>query len=272
MDPILSGVAETLLIPLWARAKETKHPQPIIRDPKSVELLETLNYDFSKFQKDWATQLSIAIRTHLIDQQTLAFLQKYPQSTVINLGAGLDTRFSRLDNGQILWYELDQPEVIQLKHHFFQETERYRWMGQSVLDFSWLKKIAVPKSPVLIIAEGLFMYLSPPDVQQLIQQILSYFPQGEIIFEAIGPGAVGRSNWVPSVAKMQKPIPQFLWGLRNTQNLTLWDPRIQLFQEWHMFDLYPHRWKWIWWSTRFPRIKKWIGHRIVHVGFTSPKY
>lgn len=270
MNPLLSGVAETLLIPLWARAQETRHSEPLVNDPKSLELLETLSYDFSKFQKDWSAQVSIAIRTQIFDQKTQQFLQRYPHTTIINLGAGLDTRFMRLDNGKLFWFDLDQPEVIQLKRHFFQETERYRWIEQSVLDFSWLKKVSLPETPVLILAEGLFMYLSSQEVHDLFQQILSYFPQGEILFEAIGPGAVGRSHWVPSVAQMQKPIPQFRFGIQNVQDLTLWSPRIQILQESYMFDLHPHRWKWIWWATRLPRLKQWIGHRIIHLSFSPP--
>lgn len=47
----LSGVSETLLIPLWARAVETKHHQPIVKDEKAVEMMEHIDYDFRKFKK-----------------------------------------------------------------------------------------------------------------------------------------------------------------------------------------------------------------------------
>jgi O-methyltransferase involved in polyketide biosynthesis len=36
----------------------------------------------------------------------------HPEGLVVNLGAGLDTRFYRLDNGTITWIDIDLPEVV----------------------------------------------------------------------------------------------------------------------------------------------------------------
>ena len=101
----LKGVSKTLLIPLWARAIETKHPNPIIKDEKAVEIMENIEYDFSQFDERKMPQVSIAIRTELLDNATKVFIENHPQAVIINIGCGLDTRFSRLDNGKIHWYE-----------------------------------------------------------------------------------------------------------------------------------------------------------------------
>ena len=134
-EPVrLSGVSETLLIPLWARAVETRRTDAIIRDPIALEIFENLDYDFSRFDGAWMTQTGIAVRTKILDAGTEIFIRRHPRAVVINLGAGLSTRFSRLDNGSIHWVEVDLPDVIALRRLFFRETRRYRCVAGSVTD------------------------------------------------------------------------------------------------------------------------------------------
>ncbi|MGZ7134728.1 MAG: class I SAM-dependent methyltransferase [Methanobacterium sp.] len=141
MQQDLKGIPETSLIPLWARAVEAKQPHPIIIDEKAIEIMEQIDYDFSKFNNQEPTQISIAIRTEILDKATKDFIEKYPTAVIINLGCGLDTRFLRVDNDKIHWYDLDLPEPIQIRRHFFDETTRYKMIAKSVFDYSWIEDI-----------------------------------------------------------------------------------------------------------------------------------
>jgi O-methyltransferase involved in polyketide biosynthesis len=170
MKQNLEGVSETLLIPLWARAVETKNPHPIIKDEKAREMMTQIEYDFSKFDKEWPTQISVAVRTEILDNATRAFINKHPHAVVINLGCGLDTRFSRLDDGKIRWYDLDLPEPMHIRKQFFEETDRYKMIAKSVFDYSWIDDVRLDNS-VLIIAEGLLMYLNENEVKELINKV-----------------------------------------------------------------------------------------------------
>lgn len=118
MKQNLNGVSETLLVPLWARAVEAKHPDPIIKDVKAAEIMQEIEYDFAKLDGEWPTQISVVVRTELLDRATEAFINRHPDAVIINIGCGLDTRFSRLDNGKVQWYDLDLPEVINTRQHF----------------------------------------------------------------------------------------------------------------------------------------------------------
>ncbi|MDB5101470.1 MAG: tcmP, partial [Cyanobacteria bacterium RYN_339] len=111
----LEGVEETLLIPLWARAAETRRGDALIRDDRAVELVEQIDYDFKKLSWDWTTQVGVAIRTEILDDATRAFLAKHPDGLIINIAAGLDTRFYRLDNGQLHWVDVDLPNSMALR-------------------------------------------------------------------------------------------------------------------------------------------------------------
>jgi hypothetical protein len=80
----LTGVAETLMITLYARAIETQRPEPIVSDPKAVEIAEQLDYDFSKYQKGWASQLGCVIRVRAGDRMVQNFLETHPSAIIVN--------------------------------------------------------------------------------------------------------------------------------------------------------------------------------------------
>lgn len=127
MQQKLKGVPETLLIPLWARATETQSSIPIVKDYKAVEMMKNIDYDFSKFDNTWLSQIGVAVRTELLDNSTKTFIHKYPNAVIINIGCGLDTRFFRLDNDKIKWYDLDLPEPIRIRKHFLVKPKNIKW-------------------------------------------------------------------------------------------------------------------------------------------------
>ena len=98
-------IQETLLIPLLARAKELEQAEPIVTDPKSLEIIQKLDYDFEKFSTSNNSLVGSCLRGMIIDNWVSNFLQEHPQGTVIDIGAGLNTRFERLDNGKVRWFD-----------------------------------------------------------------------------------------------------------------------------------------------------------------------
>lgn len=170
MKQNLKGVSETLLIPLWARAVETRHSPPIIKDENAVEMMGNIEYDFSKFDGRKMPQVSIAIRTELLDKSTKTFMDRHPDANVINLGCGLDTRFSRLDNGKTHWYDLDLPESIHLRRQFFNETDRYKMIAE------------------------ILMYFTEQEVNELMDKMVTNFPDAEMLIETILPSLVKQAK------------------------------------------------------------------------------
>jgi methyltransferase (TIGR00027 family) len=261
----LEGGSETLLIPLWARAVETKRPDAIIRDPKALEIFESIDYDFSKFSEAWMNQTGIAVRTKLFDDAARAFIHRHPFAVFINLGAGLDSRFERLDNGKIFWYEVDLPEVIELRRHFFEETDRYRFIARSVTDFSWMHEILITHCPPLIIAEGLLMYLDECDVRTLFEKLVVHFPGSEMLFEMLSPLAVGMARYNRCISKLGGGKVEFKWSLRNSKELESWHCKIQFLDEWNVLDYFQYRWGWMMFVAPF--FMGMLGNRVVHLRF-----
>lgn len=238
MEQNLKGISETLLIPLWARAVETKRSDSIIKDDKAVEMMDRIEYDFSKFEGRRMPQVSIAIRTEILDNAVNTFTRKYPDAVIINLGCGLDTRFFRVDNGRIRWYDLDLAEPIRIRRHFFQETERYKMIERSVFDYSWIDEIDRDDKTVLIIVEGLLMYFKEEEVKSLINKLVDVFGPAEMFLEVTTPTVVERNK--KHDTNFQRYAP-FQWGIKSGKEIEKINPRIKLVAEWNYFDYHKDR-------------------------------
>jgi len=134
----LSGVAETLLIPLYVRAIESQRSDALLKDMKAVALVTQRDSDFSRIKQikmDEDDQVALILRNREFDRYARDFMARYPEAIVVHIGCGLDSRFERLDNGHVEWYDLDLPEVIELRRKFIgDEGERYHFLACSVFD------------------------------------------------------------------------------------------------------------------------------------------
>jgi O-methyltransferase involved in polyketide biosynthesis len=260
----LNGVPETMLIPLRARYLESKKENGIISDPKSIEILDQIAYDFSgKKEVSKGSQIGVAVRTEILDEQTNHFLSEHPDAVVVNLGCGLDTRFHRLDNGSVLWFDLDVQEAIELRKKFFDETDRFKFIPKSVTDFSWFETIPKDK-PLLFLAEGLLMYFTEEEVKELLGNIGSTFQGAEMLFEAMSPWIAKRTDKHPDVNKYNAT---FKWGVKTGAELEEWNRGIDFIEEWyylgrHTDDRFPFILRIL---ALIPAFKK--GMKIVHIRF-----
>ena len=267
-EPVrLTGVCETLLIPLWARAVETRRPDAIVRDPIALEICENLDYDFSKFEGAWMTQTGIAVRTKLLDEATAAFMEAHPRGIVINLGAGLSTRFSRLDNGSIRWFEVDLPEVVALRRIFFRETKRYRCIAGSVTDPATFGPIAPGRQPVLILAEGLFMYFPEEEVRSVFGHISARFPGAQMLLEMLAPCALGMGRYDPCLSRIAQGSLEFRWALSDCREMETWGCGLQVLGESNVLEHHRERWGWL--NFFPPQAMSVLGNRIVHLLFAG---
>ena len=145
----IGDIASTSFVTLYCHALETLSDDPILSDPKSVEIMTELNKTLSRSDNpldrilvagtlDRRLVVHIAIRAKKYDDYARNFLQRSPEGVVVNIGCGLDSRFLRIDNGRVVLYDLDLPEIIAIKKTFFNETDRYHLIASSVLDFDWM--------------------------------------------------------------------------------------------------------------------------------------
>lgn len=181
----LSGMPLTSLVTLYSRAKISKEHGSLFNDAKAVELVEQIDFYFSLLEKSGAdfTFFANAARAMQLDNKVKAYIKEHSRASVVNLGAGFETEFFRVDNGTIHWYDLDLPELIEVRKQLLPETDRLTCIAKSFLDPSWCQEINTENS-VFIIAGGLFRYFGEEEVRQLFSLLADRFPGCEIVFEA----------------------------------------------------------------------------------------
>jgi methyltransferase (TIGR00027 family) len=248
----LGDVAATSLITLYAHAMETQSAEPVLSDPKAVEVAGELSRRLAGSDDPLVRTLvggsldprlvvHIALRAKRYDDYVREFLAKSPGGVVVNIGCGLDSRFLRVDNGRVIFYDLDLPEVIALKREFFEETDRYRFIASSVLDEKWIDRLKVHDGPFLFVAEGVFMYLEADAVKRLVVRLAEEFPGSDLVCEVVN------AIWVrePLRSLMQFKLRRelhmgedavFRSGLRDGREPEEWHPGIRFLDEWSYFD------------------------------------
>ncbi|GAA4987443.1 class I SAM-dependent methyltransferase [Kitasatospora paranensis] len=209
----LGAVPETALWTLYHRAVEARRPDTVLPDPKAVELVELIDYPFAdRFGADGGLlgQLQ-ALRVACFDREVADFLAREPRGTVVCLGEGLETQFWRVDNGRAQWVSVDLPEAVALRERLLPPGPRQRLIARSVTDPGWPDEID-PSRGVLITAQGLLMYLRPPEVRDLIARCAERFPGGSMVFDAV-PRWFSRLTLTGRMRSAGYQAPPMPWGM-----------------------------------------------------------
>lgn len=262
----LSDVSGTMLITLYSRARETQSPNPIIRDPKAVEIINLFKKELAgssnpihqKIVKDTYNPklaVTMALRSRCFDRYVFDFLERHPDGTVINFGCGLDTRFDRIDNGKVKWFDIDFESVIELRRRFMAENERHHFIACSILDDAWTAQVKTG-GPYLVLAEGVFMYLTEMDVKNLLAMVKSKLGPFELVCEVSNRYWVNRMNTPYMQQKFKRQLGMgdgalFSFGIPDSHYFESWSPDYKLLDEWTYFD---DREKKLGWFNLFSKI------------------
>lgn len=218
MDIKLNEVSETLLITLNVRAKDYKKEKSVLKDKKSYEIASKIDYDFSKFDTAWASYYGILARAKTMDREVIKFIEKYPNAVIISIGCGLDTRFYRVDNGKINWYNLDLLEVIEIRKLFFEENERVFNISKSVFDETWTQEVNLQDRKVLIISEGVLMYFDEMEIKKLLEILMNNFQEFTAYFDFLYKGMVKKAKRHDTLKKMNA---EFKFGVKNGKEIEI---------------------------------------------------
>ncbi len=222
MNIALGDVETTALIPVAIKANETLRKNPRVCDEVAVEMIKTLGIDTKPFDKFMSHEGVIA-RTVMLDRMVKDFIAKNPSAVIVNMGAGFDNRFSRVDNGSIFWFDLDLPDSIELRKKVFSERERVSMISGSVLEDKWCAavktEIAKTNSKVLFLAEGLFMYLTLEEIAKLLDVLKSNFPNGTLIAEQNNPLMVKNQKYHDTVKNTNAVFKSGTWSGQEIADL-----------------------------------------------------
>lgn len=218
------SVEWTNLCTLYLRAYESRSPAPILGDTAAAEAVDRIDYDWGRMRRAMrpgANQYMVTMRAKQLDDWSAGFLRRHPNAVVLHLGCGMDTRAFRLDPPEtVRWFDVDQPDVIALRRKLYDDRDGYRMIGSSVTG-DWLDGIPGDR-PMLMVAEGLLMYLTEAEVRALLRRLADRFGKGELLFDTVSPMG-------PRLSRLlTKGITK--WGIRDAREIERWDPRLRLLE------------------------------------------
>ena len=251
----LDGVSETLLMTLYVPARESQRPDGMIRDERAVAVVNQIECDFSRLRMQRHDEVAVIMRMKKLDSHVRDFLQPKSPAVVVHVGCGLDTRFERVDDGQVEWFDLDVPDVITLREKLIQsESSRYHVLASSVFDEDWLEEVSRLKPrPFMFIAEGVLPYFEEAQVKYIFLNLLTHFRGCELVCDAHTSFVVWADNLHLALARVKARLH---WSIKQGKDVEAWGKGIRLLDEWNYYDDDVSQLKAFRWVRMFPALAK----------------
>jgi O-methyltransferase involved in polyketide biosynthesis len=257
----LSPIEETALLTEYARALDSQWPEPILGDHLAFEVIGNIDYDFTGLGVQTSVVCQTALRAKMLDERVSAFVAEHPEAVVVDLGAGLDSGYYRVAPPETVdWYSVDLPGIIALRNQVLPASAFSHSVPVSLDDAHWPDAIPAQR-PTMLIADGLFAFLSEPQIAGIFRRITDHFGSGELAFNDYG-----RMGWVSRIG--MKVLPQKMYkviggqmgypGFKDAHYPQTWNPRMTVVEEASLVyapevDLFPG---WIRVMTKLSRYSK----------------
>ncbi|MEV6280825.1 class I SAM-dependent methyltransferase [Nocardia sp. NPDC051832] len=219
----LSGPQATMLATLYGKALDAQSANSILHDTMALHAVEQIDFDKSATGLRKSDAVAVALRSLHFDNWTREFLAAHPEATVLHLGCGLDTRVYRIDPGPgIHWYDIDFPDVIDLRPELYPTRPGYELLATPLTPADWLDRIPADL-PVLVVAEGVTMYLHEAAGRDLFRRIVDRFPSGQFLFDGFSRAGIKVQKINPVVRKSGSTL---YWGIDTPADLESIHPRL----------------------------------------------
>ncbi len=273
-----AALESTMIGPLWARATFGQRYPEILSDTHAVTLIEKIKAlhpeavtEFAALEKfiDEFYGLVFLVRARTFDDAIKGFIRQFPRATIINIGCGLDTTFSRIDNKRIIWFNLDLPAAIEYRKELLPSTPRSYNIAKSVFDFSWFDEISFnQKKGLFCIAGGLFLYFPEKEVATLFHAMATQFPSGEILFDM--PSNLGNSMIKRRFRSTGIQNITLHFGMGNPEKqIPKWSNMLKVINWFPLFAHTPRNPKWKWKTRAMMRLNDWFrASKFIHLKFT----
>lgn len=188
-------VQETLVIPMYGRMKSSQLYPFLFKDDGAARLMSRIDYDFSSLESNSRNAmqrfgfLEVAVRQYNLAWEVRDYLKTHPNATVVNLGCGLDDTGRHCDNGTCRIYNIDYPDVIEVRNDLIPPGAREVNMACDLNDTSWFQAIDASGGAVFF-ASGVFYYFLRSQVQKLVTAMAAAFLGGRLVFDAANRTAV----------------------------------------------------------------------------------
>jgi O-methyltransferase involved in polyketide biosynthesis len=238
MDKIpvnFTGVRVTALVELYARWLDSKERHPILGDSWADSVVGRLDFDFSQLESMAVSRFAVGVRSRVLDEWIAEYLSDNPGATVLDLGCGFDSRVFRVDPpAGHHWYDVDFPDVIEIARQLYPHRAEHTTIGASVVDPDWLSRIPGDR-PAVVVADGLFGFLTEDEVRRVFRRIVDHFPSGEFVFNTYPSNAKKRNDGRPGPVFAKYGI-SIKWTLDDGRAVEQFDDRLHYVDERSQLD------------------------------------
>ena len=195
-DPLVRNISDTALLAAIYRARETERPDAVFRDPFARRLAGERGDQIAKSmpfseRATWAWITRTCVYDEFIKQQIREGIDM-----VVNLAAGLDARPYRMNlPASLHWIEVDLPGILDYKEEILRGEKPICILDRVRLDLSdvaarrqLFAALGRAGKNVLIITEGLLIYLSRDEVASLAQDLAAVSAFNHWIVDIASPG------------------------------------------------------------------------------------
>ena len=181
----MKPVSKTAYYCCGVRMMDAESMKPLVNDTYAKKLMgeDGLAY-WEAFKNQINPNASNIARCYIIDSWIKEQLHTNPDTPVILIGAGLDSRAFRLPGGH--WVELDEPGIIEYKNSKLPQSECSNPLQRISIDFE-NEKLAdkllpfVTGKPPIIVIEGVLMYLTHEQRQDLFNTLIRLFKKHTLL-------------------------------------------------------------------------------------------
>lgn len=233
----LSPIEKTMLFTLRPRAEEHARPDRLFTDPQAVAWFAQAEWP-DKYEEAYSAnmQTGIAIRVKTIDDIVERFTAAHPSPLIVELGAGLSTRASRLNLNPSRYVAVDLPAALAFRQTFATDEAPSQQIAGSILETDWFDHLPTADSEsILFVAEGLLAFFKCEQIAAMVAQLNGRFAGATLVGNVIGEG--NRSNAGKLLESMGASAQWYITDEQDLENLGL-----SLLNLWPLVTQYPQRW------------------------------
>ena len=185
------SVQETLIIPLYGRKLCAERFPTLYTDRSAAVICAQLDYDFSDLDKQAESTLwqfgalEAAMRQIDMEWEIRDYLATHPNAAVVNMGCGLDQTGRACDNGTCKIYNVDMPDIIDVRGALAPAGERELNIASNLNDFAWMDAVD-GSGGAIFFAAGVFHYFTFDQAKTLVAELARRFSGGRVVFDTVG--------------------------------------------------------------------------------------
>ena len=189
----MNNVNKTLYIPLYGKAYVSKK-NIILKDRRAEEIWEQESFELKGKSKSKWLAYYMAMRSAIYDEWVAQKIRKNPDTVVLHIGCGMDSRVERVNAKEIKWYDIDFPEVIEERKKYYKESELYHMVSADMRTGKWKNCIEGTRTAIIIM-EGVSMYFKPEELRVLLKDISGHFEFVHLLMDCYTERAAKASKY-----------------------------------------------------------------------------